>query len=49
MAPINWFILFIYFFFMFMMITNLLYFNFTKKYKIMLNNKKLILNYNKFI
>ncbi|YP_002323933.1 ATP synthase F0 subunit 8 (mitochondrion) [Acyrthosiphon pisum] len=49
MAPINWLILFMFFFSMFYLIMNLLYFNFIKniKMKIMkMNNTK---NYNKFI
>nr|QZR92103.1 ATP synthase F0 subunit 8 [Uroleucon erigeronensis] len=49
MAPINWLILFIFFFYMFYLTMNLLYFNFIKNNKINMSFKKNMKNYNKFI
>nr|YP_010175318.1 ATP synthase F0 subunit 8 [Neotoxoptera formosana]QSL98445.1 ATP synthase F0 subunit 8 [Neotoxoptera formosana] len=49
MAPINWLILFIFFFSMFYMIMNMLYFNFIKNNKIKFYFKNNVKNYNKFI
>ncbi|YP_009239938.1 ATP synthase F0 subunit 8 (mitochondrion) [Myzus persicae] len=49
MAPINWLILFIFFFSMFYLIMNLLYFNFIKNMKMKFSYKTNMKNYNKFI
>nr|YP_009307194.1 ATP synthase F0 subunit 8 [Aphis craccivora]AOR53735.1 ATP synthase F0 subunit 8 [Aphis craccivora]AOR53748.1 ATP synthase F0 subunit 8 [Aphis craccivora] len=49
MAPINWLILFMFFFMMFYLIMNLLYFNFIKISKMKKNFKTQLKNYNKFI
>nr|YP_010127199.1 ATP synthase F0 subunit 8 [Brevicoryne brassicae]QPO84583.1 ATP synthase F0 subunit 8 [Brevicoryne brassicae]UGY85912.1 ATP synthase F0 subunit 8 [Brevicoryne brassicae] len=49
MAPINWLILFIFFFSMYYLIMNLLYFNFIKNIKIEILKKNKMKNYNKFI
>nr|AKM69955.1 ATP synthase subunit 8 [Tuberolachnus salignus] len=49
MAPINWLILFLFFFTMFYMILNFMYFNYNKNYKLKLLNKIHMKNYNKFI
>nr|YP_010414162.1 ATP synthase F0 subunit 8 [Macrosiphum rosae]URQ84758.1 ATP synthase F0 subunit 8 [Macrosiphum rosae] len=49
MAPINWLILFMFFFFTFYLTMNLLYFNFIKNIKIKISFKKHMKNYNKFI
>nr|AGN73950.1 ATP synthase F0 subunit 8 [Pterocomma pilosum]AGW80607.1 ATPase subunit 8 [Pterocomma pilosum] len=49
MAPINWLILFFFFFSMYYLIMNFLYFNFIKNKKILNSNKKMMKNYNKFI
>nr|YP_009728511.1 ATP synthase F0 subunit 8 [Indomegoura indica]QIA95424.1 ATP synthase F0 subunit 8 [Indomegoura indica] len=49
MAPINWLILFIFFFHTFYLIMNMLYFNFIKTIKIKILYKNNMKNYNKFI
>nr|BCM73185.1 ATP synthase F0 subunit 8 [Chaetosiphon fragaefolii] len=49
MAPINWLILFIFFFSMFYLLMNLLYFNFFKNLKNKIYFKNNLKNYNKFI
>nr|AMV74153.1 ATP synthase F0 subunit 8 [Rhopalosiphum padi] len=49
MAPINWLILFLFFFSTFYVIMNLLYFNFIKNLKINFFKKNNMKNYNKFI
>nr|YP_009994016.1 ATP synthase F0 subunit 8 [Aphis aurantii]QNO35791.1 ATP synthase F0 subunit 8 [Aphis aurantii]WCJ52978.1 ATP synthase F0 subunit 8 [Aphis aurantii] len=49
MAPINWLILFFFFFTMFYLIMNFLYFSFIKNFKIKKNLKIQSKNYYKFI
>nr|YP_009341841.1 ATP synthase F0 subunit 8 [Mindarus keteleerifoliae]AKM70082.1 ATP synthase subunit 8 [Mindarus keteleerifoliae] len=49
MAPMNWLILFLYFFTTFFMIMSILYFIFIKKFKMKILKLKYIKNYNKFI
>nr|WCJ52991.1 ATP synthase F0 subunit 8 [Mindarus keteleerifoliae] len=50
LAPMNWLILFLYFFTTFFMIMSILYFIFIKKFNSNKNFKtKMIKNYNKFI
>nr|QHF16906.1 ATP synthase F0 subunit 8 [Therioaphis trifolii] len=49
MAPINWLILFILFFFTFIITSNMIYFMYLKNMKMKSNKKNLMKNYNKFI
>nr|YP_010029339.1 ATP synthase F0 subunit 8 [Aphis spiraecola]QOU10382.1 ATP synthase F0 subunit 8 [Aphis spiraecola] len=49
MAPINWLILFLFFFMMLYLIMNFMYFMFIKNIKMKKNLKIQLKNYNKFI
>nr|QBR55148.1 ATP synthase F0 subunit 8 [Therioaphis tenera] len=49
MAPINWLILFMLFFFTFIVTSNMIYFYILKNTKMSSNKKNLMKNYNKFI
>nr|ARH10734.1 ATP synthase F0 subunit 8 [Chaetosiphella stipae] len=49
MSPINWLILFMFFFIIYYILMNMLYFNFNKNSKLNKNFKLKTMNYNKFI
>nr|APP87487.1 ATP synthase F0 subunit 8 [Periphyllus acerihabitans] len=49
MSPINWILLFMYFFIMMYILMNMLYFNFMKNFKLKKLHQMKTKNYNKFI
>nr|AKM70199.1 ATP synthase subunit 8 [Chaetosiphella stipae] len=49
MSPINWLILFMFFFIIYYILMNMLYFNFNKNSKLKNFKLKTLKNYNKFI